>query len=182
MTGMILQQSIAQTTTTNTPGVNTTATANATTLAETGTNATTNGTATPVSPVAVPQGQQPSAINAGQFKIEASDTRIPGSQFVMVVNSTGALRNILSNIAQQPLAGFSSQGPMLLPPPPARVGPLANDPSVLMFVDQIINDILRMRAIAPTIAPPGITGGISPVSASICYDIGWFHVCVERVS
>lgn len=174
LTGTISQQSIAQTTTTNGGGGNTTSSP-ANTTAVTGINATTNRTA-PTSVLTQPQ--QPSPFIGEQFKIVASDTRFPGSQFIMVVNSTGALRNIIGSIAQQPLTGLSGQGPMLLPPPGA--GPFANDPSILGYIDQIINDVLRTRATATITAPPGAAAGTSGFGGgSLCYDIGWYHVCVE---
>ena len=181
LSGTIFQHSVAQTTTSGGAGGNTTATTTNTT-AVTGANATTNVTAVTSPTTALTQPQQPSPLQGGQFKIVATDTRIPGSQFITLVNSTGALRNIISSIAQQPVTGFSGQGPTLLSPPPTGVGPLLNDPSILRYVDQIINDILRMRAMAPITAPPGMPAGLSPVSGSLCYDIGWFNVCVERLS
>jgi hypothetical protein len=180
LTGTISQQSIAQTTTTaNGGGGGGNTTSAATTTALTGINATTNGTAPSAPTPLLTQPQQPSPFIGEQFKIVASDTRFPGSQFIMVVNSTGALRNIIGSIAQQPLTGLSGQGPMLLPPPGA--GPFANDPSIRGYIDQIINDILRMRATATMTTPPGAAAGTSGFGGgSLCYDIGWYHVCVER--
>lgn len=179
-TGTILQQSVAQTTTTVGGGNNATPAGNTTTAAAG--NATANRTAIASPNIGLNQTEQQAFPFAGgeQFIMTASDTRFPGSQFNIIVNNTGALRNLISSIVQQPLTGISGQSLILPPPPGLRT--FANDPSLQGYVDQIINDILRTRATASPIGPPqGAPGRLNPVG-SLCYDISWFHVCIERVS
>ena len=97
----------------------------------------------------------------GRFTITASDTRVPGSQFVMTVNSTTQLKDVLDTLVRNSLATTPGGTAPSMAPSVQQV--------ITSNVNQLFNAAVQQRATSPISLGPG--GGS-------CASVAFLHVCI----
>lgn len=116
---------------------------------------------------------------AVQYKLKATDTRVPGSIFTLTVNSIGQLKDEINKLAQ----GSSS----ILTTSNANVTKLYNDTAIANTIDRGINNLLSiLQSSSSTVSrsqivtPAGSTNNsLAGMKGDFCFNVSWYKICTE---
>jgi subtilisin family serine protease len=104
-----------------------------------------------------------------RYVLEATDTRSAGSVYTVEVSSLGELQEQINRLVQgtdqQATAGIAASTS-------------SNDTVLANNVDQIVDSIASLQQRAPGALGTEVAGATDIVDAKVCFNIGWFRICV----
>jgi hypothetical protein len=120
--------------------------------------------------IATEQGDIPTPISQPQqYVLKATDTRNPGSMFTLEVDSLGKLQQEINRLVQGEYDNSQNT---------TAIAELAyNNTSLMHNVDRAIDSIANMEQSFAT-ANTQTLPSVNLVDAEICFNIGWFKICV----